>query len=185
MHKDLQILIKCGNSLEYSGRSTVVNWPPSYIKEIFGDYCRHLQQATAKTETASSYHSLWNSLSPCDCSSDSYWDNGQKPGAIEPKRPQQSRRGSAWQKKITYLNSEMRSTWSLYIHPTRLVVQVFRQYEKHNMKKETEYHSIKIVCDTCFKYLVNEKKSLTTSVYLPCTLAWSLCVFKCLGIALP
>lgn len=74
-------------------------------------------------------------------------------------------------KKKTYLNSEMRSTWSLYIHPTRLVVQVFRQYEKHNMKKETEYHSIKIVCDTCFKYLVNEKKSLTTSVYLPCTLA--------------
>lgn len=37
------------------------------------------------------------------------------------------------------------------------------------------------VCDICFKYLVNEKKC----VYLPCTLAWSLCVFKCLGIALP
>lgn len=157
MHKDLQIFIKCGHFLEDSGRSPVVNWQPSYIKGIYGDYCRHLQQATAKTDTASSYHSLWISPSPCDCSSESHWDNGQKPGAIEPKRPQQSRRGSAWQKKKT--NSATRSTWSLDIHPLRLVVQVFRQYEKHNMKKETEYHSSKIVCDTCFKYLVNEKKS--------------------------
>lgn len=149
--KTLQTLITCGNLLKNLSRSSVVTDHHPTLREFWrllqtGD----LQQAAAETETSetASYHSEWSSPSSCDCSSGSQSDNGQKPGAIEPERPQQSRRGNAWQKSVLTLD----------IHLLRLVVQVFRQYEKHNVKKETEYHHIKIVCDSCFKYLVNEKK---------------------------
>lgn len=148
--KTLQTLIKCDNLLKDVSRSSVLN---SFVIPhcgIFGDY----QTAALKDSFLPfqmklpflTWLFLWLPIRR--------WT---ETGAIEPERPQQSRRGSAWQKSV--LTREHLQNWVLiYIYLLRLVIHVFWLYEKVlNEKREGIPQHLK-VCDICFKYLVNEKK---------------------------